>query len=453
MKTRVISILVLLALLLSACGAPAEASSSGPPQEAPEPSSQSSEPSSSAPAGPVKRPLALAKELPDTGGKIELKQSEWDIPPNPRYPDELKVLREGEMWPLGQLPHWERVWWVHGKVLRITEAKGYRSLEEDPIQWEPEDLSLEEWAQRLEEHPELQLEGVLEKNLLCDEDGALLYPDSFYSIVLQKDHISITDLERTFLLDYDGNPVDALSFPVTEAHAMDRLPDGTYRGYLGEIVTTYDETGKVLERDTTAYQVPLPGGMVLDAKGRSRSLTECDIIPYLRDHPDPAVEQRINRELEDFFALSDEEYDGGASDLTFSADCTGDVLHVKYDLWWKPIRAATGDWYPAHIHLDLRTGERYSYYDLFADEEGARKLIFKKAKEVYSDCGFTENLEDFRVIPGYFYICEGRPYYETRWEFSCSKNGTPVEIPLEEFDKYLDRDSRFYQALVRQPQS
>ena len=451
MKIRAVAAILFIALLFTACNVPnaepsqSQTGSSGVSDSDPASKEESSQPSSE-PSKSWKKPLALARELPTTGGKIELDPDEWDIPQNPRYPNELK---EKEEWPLFFSPHWERVWWVNSKVLRITEAAGYQSLEGDPIQWEPEDLSPEEWAQRLEEHPELQLEGVLEENLLCDEDGALLYPDSFYSITLQKDYISITDLDRTFLLDYDGNPVDALSFPVTEAHAMDRLPDGTYRGYLGEIVTTYDETGKVLERDTTAYQVPLPGGMVLDAKGRSRSLTECDIIPYLRGHPDPAVEQRINRELEDFFTLSEEEYDGSASSLTFSADCTGDVLHVKYDLWWKPVRAATGDWYPAHIHLDLRTGERYSYYDLFADEEGARKLIFKKAKEEYSDCGFTENIEDFRVIPGYFYICEGCPYYETRWEFSCSKNGNPAAIPLEELDEFLDRDSRFYKALTR----
>ena len=299
MKIRAVAAILFIALLFTACNVPnAEPSQSqtgfsGVSDSDPASKEESSQPSSE-PSKSGKKSLALARELPTTGGKIELDPDEWDIPQNPRYPNELK---EKEEWPLFFSPHWERVWWVNSKVLRITEAVGYQSLEGDPIQWEPEDLSLEEWAQRLEEHPELQLEGVLEENLLCDEDGALLYPDSFYSITLQKDYISITDLDRTFLLDYDGNPVDALSFPVTEAHAMDRLLDGTYRGYLGEIVTTYDETGKVLERDTTAYQVPLPGGMVLDAKGRSRSLTECNIIPYLRGHPDPAVEQRINREL------------------------------------------------------------------------------------------------------------------------------------------------------------
>lgn len=446
MKIRAVAAILFIALLFTACNvsnaepSQSQTGSSGVSDSDPASKEESSQPSSE-PSKSGKKSLALARELPTTGGKIELDPDEWDIPPNPRYPNELK---EKEEWPLFFSPHWERVWWVNGRVLRITEAAGYQSLEGDPIQWEPEDLSPEEWAQRLKEHPELQLEGVLEENLLCDEDGALLYPDSFYSITLQKDYISITDLDRTFLLDYDGNPVDALSFPVTEAHAMDRLPDGTYRGYLGEIVTTYDETGKVLERDTTAYQVPLPGGMVLDAKGQSRNLAECNIVPYLRGHPDPAVEQRINRELEDRFALFEYEC---VFERTFTADYTGDVLHINKDTWGKSFDAVGSMQSYTHIYLDLRTGESYSYYDLFADEEGAQRLIFEKGREsgVYSF--FPETLEDFRETESYFYISSSDVCYELE------KFRKPVRIPLEEFDQYLDRDSRFYQALVRQPQS
>ncbi len=445
MKTKVMSILVLLALLLSACGGPGEASSSSPPQEAPESSSQSSEPASApSPAQPGKKPLSLARELPDTGEPIELEEDEWDIPPNPRYPNELKVLREEGIWPPGQLPHAERVWWTHGKVLRVTGAEGYQSLEGDPIQWEMEDRSSEEWKRLLEEYPEAQQEGMLYRQLLCDEDGALLCPYPFYYIYLREDYIALTDLDRTFLIDYDGNLVDALSFPVTEAHTMDRLPDGTYRGYLGEIVTTYDETGKVLERDTTAYQVPLPGGMVLDAKGQSRNLAECNIVPYLRGHPDPAVEQWINQTLEDRFALFEYEC---VFERTFTADYTGDVLHIDGDTWGKSFDAVGSMQSYTHIYLDLRTGESYSYYDLFADEEGAQRLIFEKGREsgVYSF--FPETLEDFRETEGYFYISSSDVCYELE------KFRKPVRIPLEEFDQYLDRDSRFYQALVRQPQS
>ena len=112
MKIRAVAAILFIALLFTACNVPnAEPSQSqtgfsGVSDSDPASKEESSQPSSE-PSKSGKKSLALARELPTTGGKIELDPDEWDIPQNPRYPNELK---EKEEWPLFFSPHWERVW-------------------------------------------------------------------------------------------------------------------------------------------------------------------------------------------------------------------------------------------------------------------------------------------------------------------------------------------------------
>ena len=439
-RRRALAAFCFAALLLVSCGrlaeaaSPAETSVSEPPASVAPPPESVSDPETV--PEPEKKPLAQAKELPVSAEPVELKPDRWEIPPNPHY--------QGE-------PYWERVWWVHGRILRITQADGYETGEPKPETsgWTsfPPDFDIDT----------IDIAETLTPQYLCNEAGDLLYPDIFYYIYFREDYLNLTNKEETFFIRYDGTETDLPRLPVTKAQYMEPLPDGTCLGYLWDIPIHYDREGNQLSVDTTRYQLSLPNGAVLDAAVKGHSLLTEHITPYLRGHPDLAVQQKINDGLAEYFSrgdsfVNDQGQMTGISHLTFSADCTGDVLHVKYDEFWRPFRTFSGDWFTGHIHFDLNTGEVCQFSDLFADEEGAKRLIYEKASEKYadySDYSPSEEIDRY-FIPGYFFISGGSVCYETRWTFSHSKTGNPVEIPLEEFDEYLDRDGSFYQALTWQ---
>ena len=422
---------ILLALTLSACSGMAAAESSSLPeasQPAPAPPAESPA-SDSEPAPLEKKPLSLAWELPVTDEPVELLPEEWDIPANPHYPD-------GECR--------ERVWWAHGKVLRIPWAKGYQSREGDPVQlWEP---SPEESHQLWEKHPELAEECGLLCSLLCDEKGDLIYPKPFQNIHLRKDYLSLTGLEYTWLIDYDGNETDTLRFPITKARSMDRLPDGNYLGYFRKLVTTYDQEGNEIARDSTAYQTPMPNGTVLDARWKSRSLVNISLVPFLRDHPDPAVEKKINQALETFF--EDDWSEVFFSE--FSADCTGKVLHIRQVGRAKGYRAIASDQVSSNIHLNLETGEVYQLGDLFSDEAEARRYDYENILEK-NDGYLSEEyvqlmLDGFMEHHGLNFGVTGDNLYYEVWYYL--NDTTPLEIPLAEFGECLNREGGFYRALT-----
>ncbi|MCI8652809.1 MAG: hypothetical protein HFF11_03830 [Angelakisella sp.] len=431
--------LLLAFALLAACAAAPEAGSVPPPETSASVSLQPESTSGSASEESGPKPLSRAKELPVSSEPVELKPDQWEIPPNPHY--------QGK-------PYWERVWWVHGRVLRITEAEGYDTGEpESGSSGEASPLPDLNWDEYWDT---IDIAETLTPQYLCDEAGNLLYPDIFYYIYFREDYLNLTNKEETFFIRYDGTETDLPRLPVTKAQCMEPLPDGTCLGYLWDIPIHYDREGNQLSVDTTQYQLPLPNGAVLDAAVKGHSLLTEHITPYLRDHPDPVVQQKINDGLEEYFSSGHSFVNGqgqmtGISHLTFSADCTGHVLHVKYDEFWRPFRTFSGDWFIGHILFDLNTGEVCQFSDLFADGEGAKRLIYEKASEKYADYSDYSPSEevDRYFIPSYFFISGGSVCYETRWTFSRSKTGNPVKIPLEEFAGYLDREGSFYRALTQ----
>ncbi len=442
---RTVTAIFLALFFLASCAQP---EASLPPEEtSPPPEPVVSAPVESAPEpapeeqGP--KPLSQAKELPVSTEPVELKPDQWEIPPNPHYWGE---------------PYYERVWWVGGRILRITVAKGYETGEPEPESSEPEPESSEPLPSLMDDDfwDTIDIAETLTPQYLCDEAGELLYPDIFYYIYFREGYLNLTNKEETFLIRYDGSETDTLRLPVTKAQRMEPLPDGTYRGYLWDVPIYYDRDGNRLSVDTTEYQLSLPNGAILDAAVKGYSLLTEHITPYLRNHPDPAVEQKINTALTEYFSKADTFVNKkgqmtGISHLTFSADVTGDVLHVKYDEFWRPFRTFSGDWAIGHILIDVTTGEVYRFSDLFADEEGAKRFLYERTSELcadYEDYAPLYSAEEY-FVPGYFFISGGKACYETKWTFSHSKTGNPVEIPLEDFAPFLDKDGSFYQALAR----
>lgn len=307
---------------------------------------------------------------------------------------------------------------------------------------------------------EIENSKIYGKKAIIDKDGRQLTDFEYYNIELNEmkvkgeSHISVSDGNKTFLLDMKGKKVSNIA-------AVDGVGQMFLNGNIIKIsiddrFSYCNKEGEVIWKEDNDYK--LKEDILIKEKKYNPDMTMSIYYPELKNMENHNVEEEINNKLYKLFITDivdrvEKVESKTIVQVDYKVKIYNDLLVVQKMSLYHTLESIEELPTEETYHIDLNTGELYELKDLFKPNvnyvERLTEIITKEMKKRHEDeeiCfleefdGIGEN-QDFILFEDYIQL-----YFYSEEVANCVDGYTRFNVPYEDLKEILNIDAGSWKA-------